>query len=299
MPKKRKSAAVAHTEINLICCAPEQRLEQGCPEAPAAAEKAPSIQGKLVEVQFGRNMPESFRELELLEAMAVTSLRQRRHSDHSSFSEAAPADRSFGFAKTVQEQIRGALLRCEERYPIDSHQPVLYVVVRDSAVRWKQELQSLHREYFQGGEAPPMEVIEQAADDLLQRLVSAGLVAETVRITRPLWPPSGTTFFPTLSDGERKRAAAHRQHAARKLKMASVLAAGELSEEARMALLEAVEPLGRALAVENRLPEPDSLEQALMPPLDAAWKGALPLLRGFLRERSQPVPPLVAAMERI
>jgi hypothetical protein len=45
--------------------------------------------------------------------------------------------------------------------------------------------------------------------------------------------------------------------------------------------------------------EPDSLEQALMPPLDAAWKSTLPLLRGFLRETSQPVPPLVAAMERM
>ncbi len=36
--------------------------------------------------------------------------------------------------------------------------------------------------------------------------------------------------------------------------MASALAGGDLAEEARAALLEAVEPLGRALAVENRLP---------------------------------------------
>jgi hypothetical protein len=279
MPKKRKSAAQSHRAINLIWCQSEQILEEGSIGTPAPAPMEPSLNGKLVEIQFGPNRPESLRKLEP--------------------SQGGADDRAFGFAQAVHGQIRGALLRGEERYPIDSHQPVLYIVVRDSAVRWKQQLQSLHREYFGDGEAFPMEVIEQAADDLLQRLVSAGLVAETVRIIRPLWPPSAATFFSPLSDGDLKRAAAHRQRAARKLKMASVLAAGELSEEARVALLEAVEPLGRALAVENRLPEPDSLEQALMPPLDTAWKSALPLLRGFLRETSQPVLPLVAAMERI
>ena len=43
----------------------------------------------------------------------------------------------------------------------------------------------------------------------------------------------------------------------------------------------------------------DKHDGEMMPPLDAAWKGTLPLLRGFLRETSQPVLPMVAAMERI
>ena len=61
-------------------------------------------------------------------------------------------------------------------------------------------------------------------------------------------------------------------------------ASGDLAEEARLALLDAIEPLGRALAVENRRPEPQSLEDSLLPPLGAAWKDALPLVRSFLRE---------------
>jgi hypothetical protein len=81
--------------------------------------------------------------------------------------------------------------------------------------------------------------------------------------------------------------------------MAGVLAAGDLGEEARVALLEAVEPLGRALAVENRLPEPQSLGDALLPPLGTAWKGALPLVRNFLRETSQPVPPILCALGQV
>ena len=75
-----------------------------------------------------------------------------------------------------------------------------------------------------------------------------------------------------------------------------MLAGGDLEEEARQALIDAIEPLGCALAVEGRLPEPQSLEDALLPPLGAAWKEALPLVRNFLREPAQPVPPVLCAL---
>jgi hypothetical protein len=98
-------------------------------------------------------------------------------------------------------------------------------------------------------------------------LIQAGLLASSTRATRPLWPPDPAAPAPEpLSQAEREKAAAYRVQAARKLKMASVLAGGDLADEARAALLEAVEPLGRALAVENRLPEPPSVEAALLPP---------------------------------
>jgi hypothetical protein len=60
-----------------------------------------------------------------------------------------------------------------------------------------------------------------------------------------------------------------------------------------------VEPLGCALAVENRLPEPPSLEDALLPPLGLAWNNALPLLRLFLRDTTHAIPPLVSALGQI
>jgi len=197
MPKKRKSAAVSHRAITLICSQSEQVQEEGFPDAPGSPEKGGNADGKLVEVEFARNQPESPPAMDPAEGPAPNSnsLCAKASSYHSGVSPSAVADRSFGFAQAVHERIRDALLRCEERYPMDSQQPVLYVVVRGSAVRWKEQLQALHREYFQSEEAFPMEVSEQAADDLLQRLVSAGLVAETVRITRPLWPPSAATFF--------------------------------------------------------------------------------------------------------
>jgi hypothetical protein len=83
------------------------------------------------------------------------------------------------------------------------------------------------------------------------------------------------------------------------MKMASVLSGGGLTEEARAALLEAVLPLGRALAVENRLPAPASFQDALLPPLGLVWKDALSILRAFVQDASHPVLPAAAALERI
>jgi hypothetical protein len=63
--------------------------------------------------------------------------------------------------------------------------------------------------------------------------------------------------------------------------------------------MDAIEPLGRALAVENRLPEPSCLEDALLPPLAIAWKDALPLVRSVLREPAQPLAPVLLAMGQV
>jgi hypothetical protein len=127
-----------------------------------------------------------------------------------------------------------------------------------------------------------LEVIDRATDEALQRLIEAGLVAKTSRATRPLWPAETTEGAPPpLSEEDRAKATAHRQQAARKIKMARLLGEGELSEEARAALLEAMLPLGRALAIEGRLPEPSALDQVLLPPLAHQWRHALTPLREF------------------
>jgi hypothetical protein len=216
-----------------------------------------------------------------------------------------PADRALGFAEAARQRINGALCRCEERCPQDGAHSVLYVVVDRDAPQFRGQLDALHQDYFGPGQSDPLapvrlEVIDRATDEALRRLIEAGLVASTTRATRPLWPPDAAAPAPEpLSEAERAKATAFRAHAARKLKMASVLAGGDLADEARTALLEAVEPLGRALAVENRLPEPPCLEDALLPPLGMAWNSALPLLRAFLRDTSQAIAPVVSALGQI
>jgi hypothetical protein len=213
-----------------------------------------------------------------------------------------PADRPRGFAAAAQRQINGALLRCEERYPNDGPHSVLYVVVEQDAAQHREKLGALHQEYFGPGQWDPLspvrlEVIDRATDEALQRLIEAGLVAKTTRSSRPLWPTeTAETAPPPLSAAELERISAHRLHAARKLKMAALLDGGGLGEEARAALLEGMLPLGRALAMEQRLPEPPSLKDALLPPLSMCWKEALPHLREFTGDAARPCQPILAAL---
>jgi len=78
--------------------------------------------------------------------------------------------------------------------------------------------------------------------------------------------------------------------------MARVLWDAGLSEEARAALLEALPPLGCALALQHRFPEPASLDDALLPPLSSCWKEALPLLREFTADAARPCQPVLEAL---
>ncbi|HOX55660.1 MAG TPA: DEAD/DEAH box helicase [Candidatus Paceibacterota bacterium] len=213
-----------------------------------------------------------------------------------------PADRPRGFAAAARQHINGALLRCEERYPNDAPHSVLYVVVERDAAQYREQLNSLHAEYFGPGQWDPLapvrlEVIDRATDEALQRLIDAGLLARTTRANRPLWPAeSAEVSPPPLSTAELEKLSAHRHRAGRKLKMARVLCDAGLIEEARAALLEAVPPLGCALAVQHRFPEPASPEHALLPPLSSCWKEALPLLREFTSDAARPCPPVLEAL---
>jgi hypothetical protein len=213
-----------------------------------------------------------------------------------------PADRPRGFAAAAKQRINGALLRCEERYPSDAPHSVLYVVVERDAAQYREQLNALHAEYFGPGQWDPLspvrlEVIDRATDEALQRLIDAGLLAKTTRATRPLWPADTAETAPLpLSAAELEQITAHRQRAARKLKMARVLCDAGLAEEARAALLEAVPPLGCALALQHRFPEPGALDDALLPPLSSCWKEALPLLREFTTDAARPCQAVLEAL---
>ncbi len=78
--------------------------------------------------------------------------------------------------------------------PLEGAHSVLYVVVERDAAQWREQLASLHQDYFGPGQSDPLapvrlEVVDRATDEALQRLIEAGLVARTTRATRPLWPP--------------------------------------------------------------------------------------------------------------
>src|SRR5918996_3727849 len=205
-----------------------------------------------------------------------------------------PVDRSLAFAQAAQEKLDGALVRCDESYPLEGSHSVLLVVVERDATLWRERIAPLHQELFGEGKWDPLapvkiEVIDRATDQALRRLTAAGLIAPSTRAIRSLYPTAGNgNGAVALSEEERQKATAHRQQASRKLKMANLLEAGALSEEARDALREATLWTGRALAVENRLPEPAAIEESLRPPLSLLWEEALPTLHELASTPSSP-----------
>jgi hypothetical protein len=218
---------------------------------------------------------------------------------------ALPADRPLGFAKAAHELINGALFRCDERYPNEGPHSVLLVVVERDAHQWRDKLGSLHEEYFPMNQSDPLapvrlEVIDRATDEALGRLIELGLVSRNTRANRPLFPAEGISAQPpALSTEEQQQAAVHRNLAARKIKMASLLGEGGMVEEARNVLLEAVLPLGRALAVESRLPEPGTVDEAILAPLSHHWGEALTPLRAFLRDESEPWQAILQRLQKV
>ena len=216
-----------------------------------------------------------------------------------------PSDVPREFCLGAAELLNGALVSCEERFPARGEASVLLMVVEADPDAWREKLGPLERRYFaegRSGEPPPavrLEVVDRATAELLRRLAEAGVVSPSVRASRVLFPFAAGADAAPLSPQEQHRARTARDAHARKLKMARVLAAEEMVEEARGAVTSAICELGRALAIEHRLPEPANARGALAPPLDAFWpdgEGLLGTLRGFLADENAPVQPIIAAL---
>jgi superfamily II DNA or RNA helicase len=203
-------------------------------------------------------------------------------SEISSLKLAKPSDRPRAFAEEAGRSLGAALISCEERFPRDGAHSVLYVVVENQAALHRPRLEALHAELCADQEtvAPVrLEVLDRATHEALERLIAAGLIAPVNRAARPLHPVAETPA--PLTAEELSRATARREMAARKLKMARLLTDGGMAAEAREPLLAAALAIGGALAVENRLPEPGSLDNVVSPPLAAAWGASVTILRDF------------------
>jgi hypothetical protein len=200
-----------------------------------------------------------------------------------------PADPARAFAQMAAEQLNGALVRVEERYPEAGSHSVLVVIVDRNPLDWREPLKTLHAQLFGRGQADPLapvqlEILDRATDEAIQRLIGMGLISKTTRATRPLAGSAENSEAVPLSAEEQAQLKAHRERAARKVKMARVLGGTGFADEARSALLDAIQGMGSALAVERRVPGPRELEDALQPPLSHAWGEALPVFRDFVRD---------------
>jgi hypothetical protein len=216
-----------------------------------------------------------------------------------------PVDRAQAFSERAFAGLNGALVRCEERYPMEGAHSVLVAVVERDAPVIAERLRPMFDELFGKGQSDPLaptrlEVIDRATDEALNRLAEAGLITRTTRATRRLEPggEKSTAGF-ALSDGERQALQAHREQATRKLRAARLLAKESLDDDARRALAEAGVWIGKALAVKHRFPEPAELDAALAPPLSLAWAESLPQMREFVANPGTAVTPLTDTLDQL
>jgi superfamily II DNA or RNA helicase len=212
-----------------------------------------------------------------------------------------PADPALAFAQIASQRMPGIIHRCEEQYPLAGTHTVLTVVVERGAAEQVEKLRAVHGELFGPGKGDPLapvqlEVMDCGTYETIQRLIAAGLISRTTRASRPLLTGEGNPESAPLSPDELARAKGHRDQAGRKLKMAQLLGQGGFDAEARPLLLEALHILGRALAVERRLPEPVEAKDALQPPLSHAFAEALPNCRAFLETPALPWKPVAESL---
>ena len=140
-----------------------------------------------------------------------------------------------------------------------------------------------------------MQRLPRLRRNAIRRLCEAGLLQLRIRATRHLHP-KGDIFPVVLSDEERVRVDSHRVRCKRKLKLARILAAEELLDEARDAVGEAILNAARANAVQARLPEPERLEETILPPLAVCWAESRSLIQRFLAESNHELGSIIEAL---
>jgi superfamily II DNA or RNA helicase len=291
----RKHQAKPVTVINLVSEGTiENRMLETLSVKQALADGVLDLHGDLDKIAFRGGRQAFVSRLEQLMAASKPA------AGAPALKAPLPVDRSLAFSKAVAQRLGKSLVRCEERYPSEGPHSVLVVIVERDAASWQQALASLHEEFFQknGSDplAPPrLQVLDRSTDEAIQEMMAAGLVATATRAIRALYP-SAPSQQASLSEEEKRKIQDLRQHAGRKLKMARVLADGDMGEEAREALLQSALSVAQARSVETRAPSPSSLADTLIAPASLLWGDFLPIVLEFA-EGATDVQPVLTALQ--
>src|SRR6266446_1497205 len=110
----RKHQTRPVTVINLVSEKTiEQRMLETLSNKQALADGVLELRGNLSEIKFG-----SGRQAFLAKLRQLVTAPSASGAEAPELKPPLPADRALGFAQEAQQRINGALLRCEERYPL-------------------------------------------------------------------------------------------------------------------------------------------------------------------------------------
>ncbi|MCX6878735.1 MAG: DEAD/DEAH box helicase [Verrucomicrobia bacterium] len=175
-------------------------------------------------------------------------------------SPAPPADPAKSFAEKAAQLLGRGLLHCHESFLPGEAAPVLLAVVTGLAQDRQTALADLHRETQWGGSIPALHVLDEATWATLQHLAASGLITLNARATRPLTVLPPLPEPPPLTSEQLQRIADLRTLAAKQTRVAKLLIAEDLTEEAIPHQHAADLAIAQAHAIENRLPVPEQLE---------------------------------------
>jgi hypothetical protein len=286
----RKHQTRPVTVVNLISeNTIEHRMLDTLARKQTVASSVLDTPGEVTEIKIRGGRQAMVERLQQLVAPAPVPPPSKENAGAAPPSSIGPAhDPARHFAQRAAERLNGALVRCEERYPQSGSHSVLVAIVARDALAWKAELQALHAETCGNGKTDPLapiqlEVLDQATEDAIQRLIGAGILTGAYRAARPLFPDSECESI-SLTPEEQARIQQYQDLASRDLRIARLLGEGGFDDETTPALEKAILALGRAKAVSQRHPEPSAWTDVLQPPLSHAWAIALPALKSFAKD---------------
>lgn len=170
-----------------------------------------------------------------------------------------PADPAQAFAQAAEHTIGSALVHCDEALLPGQSGPVILAVLATGAAHRAPTLKQIHAAIDWHGGRRPLHVIDEAAWAAIQGLVADGLLTLNTRATRSLigdQPLMAAPPPPVLTPEQRQRIDHLRALAAKKLRVAELLAAEGLEDEAGPHRRAAALAEAQAEAIENHRPEP-------------------------------------------
>jgi SNF2-related domain/Helicase conserved C-terminal domain len=161
---------------------------------------------------------------------------------------APPADPALAFAARATEALGHSLIHCQEAILPGDATPVLLTVLRDPTRA--AAISALFHETDWRGNAPKLHILDESTWSALQQLAAAGLVTFNTRATRHLTGDSPPPK-PTLTAEQLERITTLRAFAAKKQKVAQLLTAADLADEAEPHQKAAEKALKEADGIKN------------------------------------------------
>ena len=142
-----------------------------------------------------------------------------------------PSDPACAFAERAAETLGSTLIHCQEAMLPGQATPVVLTVLRDSSRA--AAVSAIFHETDWRGDPPALHILDEATWNNLQNLIASGLITLNTRATRHL-TGEAQPAKPALTPEQLQRIAALHALAAKKQKVAQLLIAAELADEAEV-----------------------------------------------------------------